>query len=168
MALSLAVVCEAPADQRTGCRLADRVACTEIAWVDDDMLPHLRQWRGFHEHDPHLLWKEVGHLAKSHNIKAHGFFDGKPSAPDANATRRALLLLIASERRPDAVVLLRDDDRDTRRREGLEQARKSVKIGIPIVIGLAHTKRECWVIAGFEPQNDIESNRLEEVRRELA
>ena len=35
------------------------------------------------------------------------------------------------------------------------------------MIGLAHPKRECWVLAGFEPQNQEESQRLEETTTTL-
>ena len=35
------------------------------------------------------------------------------------------------------------------------------------MIGVAHTKRECWVLAGFEPRDDEESNRLAELGNEL-
>ena len=40
MTLSFAVVCEAPADQQTGCGLADRVFLAEVAWLEEEMLPH--------------------------------------------------------------------------------------------------------------------------------
>jgi hypothetical protein len=79
----------------------------------------------------------------------------------------ALWLLHAAEHRPDAVVLLRDDDGQTERRKGLEQARDTSKMGVPIVIGLAHLKRECWVLAGFEPQNEEERRRLEHLSAQL-
>jgi hypothetical protein len=38
---------------------------------------------------------------------------------------------------------------------------------VPIVIGLAHPKRECWVLAGFEPQDDQESRCLSSVCEQL-
>jgi hypothetical protein len=37
----------------------------------------------------------------------------------------------------------------------------------PVVIGVAHLKRECWVLAGFEPANDHEQARLEAIVRDL-
>jgi hypothetical protein len=65
------------------------------------------------------------------------------------------------------VLLLRDDDRESERRIGLEQARKESRLHIPIVIGLACTKRECWVLAGFEPQNDREQELFDDMRQQL-
>jgi hypothetical protein len=163
--LSIAVVCEAPADQRSGCTLADRVICDQIAWIESDMLDHVRRWRGFRSQDPHLLWKEVPSLAKRLRILARGHFDGRPGALEAGAVRRALLVLLASSDRVDAIVLLRDDDGETGRQTGFEQARETVETVAPVIIGLAHTKRECWVLAGFEPRN--ERAILAELRRDL-
>jgi hypothetical protein len=166
VALSFAVVCEAPADRETACDLADRVFC-EVDWVEEDLLEHLRQWRGWHSSHPCLCWKEVPALARVYNIKLHGHFDGKPGAPDSHVARQALVLLKLSNLRPDGVVLIRDTDNQTARRQGLEQARDVTRLGIPIVIGLAHTKRECWVLAGFEPRDQEEASRIHKLRKEL-
>jgi hypothetical protein len=65
------------------------------------------------------------------------------------------------------VLLVRDDDRDEDRRGGLDQARNSVEMGVPVVIGLAHTKRECWVLAGFSAQTPEEDAFLAGLRQEL-
>ncbi len=81
--------------------------------------------------------------------------------------RLALLLFMAADARPDAVVLLRDDDGQTARRKGLEQAHSTSALKVPIVIGLAQPKRECWVLAGFDPQNEDETNRFDSLKREL-
>ena len=67
----------------------------------------------------------------------------------------------------DAVLLIRDDDRQVDRRRGLEQVRHASPLAERIVIGLAHTKRECWVLAGFEARDDQERELLAEIRREL-
>ena len=72
----------------------------------------------------------------------------------------------AFDPRPDAVVLLRDDDRQTERRSGLQQAREYMapRLKIPIVIGLAHVMRECWVLAGFIPRDKSELAKIEQLR----
>ena len=166
MVLSIAVVCEAPADQRTGCDLADRVVCEKVGWIDEDMLDDERQWRGLEHQDTCLFWTTAKRLAKTSMIPIEGF-GGEPAAPDAHAARKALWLLHASPHPPDAILFLRDDDGDPRRREGLQQAREHSKFDTPIVIGVAHPKRECWVLAGFDPQDDEESNRLATLKSEL-
>lgn len=167
MTLSLAVVCEAAADQHTGCDLADRVVCADVDWIEDGRLPDHRAWRGFTPVGPFLRWTQVDDLARARRIKAHGHFDGQPGAPDAHVARLALLLFIAADPRPDAVVLLRDDDGQKERGDGLEQARSTSKLGVPIIIGLARPKRECWVLAGFEPADHNEAASLLRLTQEL-
>ena len=165
---SIAVVCEAQADQQTGCDLADRVLVAEVDWLERDWLPHSRQWRGFRSDDTFLsLLHDVKRLAAKYNIKSHGFIEGQKAAPDAHLARKALRLLWASADPPDAVVILRDDDGDVRRKEGLKQARKDSKLDIPIILGIAHPKREAWVLAGFEPKGHDEDARLAQCQEEL-
>jgi hypothetical protein len=65
--------------------------------------------------------------------------------------------------------LIRDDDRETARRQGLEQARDDSHWQDRIVIGLAHCKRECWVLAGFDPlpEDETEVALLQTEREKL-
>jgi hypothetical protein len=141
---------------------------TQERRIEEKLLEPLRQWRGWHSYHPCLCWKEVPALAREHNIKPHGHFDGKPGAPNAHVARQALLLLKLSNLRPDGVILVRDTDNQTARRQGLEQARNATSgLDIPTVIGLAHTKRECWVLAGFEPRDQEETHRHQKLREQL-
>jgi hypothetical protein len=167
VAVSIAVVCEAPADQRTGCDLADRVFCRDVPWIEDAWLNHVRHWRGIGDNDQCLTWAEVKSLARSLGLRVHGHYQGVPATHDAHAATKALRLLLEMERPPDAVILLRDTDQDPNRRIGLEQARSASDLAGRIVIGLAHPTRECWVLVGFEPQDEQEIARLEELRNEL-
>jgi len=171
MTRSLAVVCEARADFETACALADRVLCTEIDWITAEVLEDYRRWRGFQESEPFLTIQHVPALARQKNIRAHGHFDGNPIAPDEHLGRLALLLLYTLRPPPDAVLLIRDDDRQTERRRGLEQARRYAQERLrefkTVVLGLAHPKRECWVLAGFEPRDEEERQLLDTVRQEL-
>jgi hypothetical protein len=165
--LSLVVVCEAPADGQTGCDLADRVFCDKVSWIEEEMLPHLREWRGLAPQDPCLLWRNVPDLAKARRVRAHGHFDGEPGALQAAVARKALLLVFTISPCPDGIVLLRDDDGRPEVRRGFDQARTAARLPLPVVIGVASTKRECWVLAGFEPQNQHEEAALEKLRQEL-
>ncbi len=170
-AYAFAVVCEAPADRETATGLADRVLCQEIEWIEPDNLELHRRWRGLEERALHLEWHEIGQFKKNFGVKAHGSFEGRPGAPDAFAARLALLLFNDSEKPPDAVILIRDTDGDEERKLGLEQARRAMRSGEPwpfkVLLGVAHPKRECWVLAGFNPQNEEEEKRLSEFRQEL-
>lgn len=166
-AFSLAVVCEAGGDLRISTGLADRVLAEEVQWVDPGNLDLYRGWRGLEESNSHLEWHWVGRLAKQLGLRAHGHFQGEPGALDAQMARKALLLLQRSPRVPDAVLLVRDSDGLTERRRGLEQARDSYPWPFPIVLGVAHAKRESWVLAGFEAQTEAEERALAELRQEL-
>jgi hypothetical protein len=41
--LTFAVVCEARADQRTACALADRAICEAIDWIEPATIDHYRR-----------------------------------------------------------------------------------------------------------------------------
>lgn len=143
-------------------------------WLDGLMADAVR-WQGETAAEPYLRWKHVRSRAreKADTIRVPlGKFQGAPAAPDAAVARRALRLLRASPNRPDAVLLLRDDDNDASRLLGLNQARAEVELlGSPeygrIVIWVAHSKRECWALHGFEPRDDGERDRLRVLTEEL-
>jgi hypothetical protein len=164
---SFAVVCEAPADLRLAAALADRVLCQEVDWIESEDLELYRQWRGLESTESHLEWHSVARLAEQQTLKPHGHFGGEPGAPDAIPARKALMLLARSQNLPDAVVLIRDTDRQEKRRRGLEQARNAADWPFEVVLAVAHTKRECWVLAGFDPRSEAEKDALAEIRQEL-
>lgn len=161
----LAVVCEADTDRRTATGLADRVLCREVDWIEPEILDGHRRWQGLEEGSSHLEWHQIKHHARARGLKAHGHFNGEPGGPDAYAARRALLLLNA--RPPDAVVLVRDTDGQEERRVGLEQARTENPWPFPVLLAVAHPKREAWVLAGFEPRTQAEEASLAQLRQEL-
>lgn len=166
-AYSFAVICEAPADRDLTTGLADRIFCHEIDWIDQEGLDLHRQWRGLGDSDRHLEWHWVPTLAKQQNLRAHGHFGGEPGALDAAMARKALLLLARTQRPPDAVVMVRDTDGEEERRRGLEQARDFGEWPFQIVLAVPHTKRECWILAGFNPSSEREEATLAELTREL-
>jgi hypothetical protein len=165
--LSFTVVAEASIDQQTACELADRVFCDGLEWLESAMLPNLRRWQGADGNASFIPWAQVKPLARGKGIVAHGHFDGKPGAPDARVARLALLVLYSATPPPLAVLLIRDTDNQPERRTGLEQARNLMKDKLVVVLGVAHPKRECWVLAGFEPRDEAEKQRLEFMRSEL-
>jgi hypothetical protein len=131
------------------------------------MEPEYLQFRGYRTDEPHLLWRAVKATAVANNISVVGFINGLPASPDAHNALRALILFNRLDPRPDAVVLLRDSDGDLERRAGLDQARDAEPWPFPVVIGFAHTKRECWHLAGFEPKDEEEHQRLTAERQHL-
>jgi len=166
-AYSFAVVCEATVDLRLSSGLADRVLCQQVEWIDPASLDLHRKWRGLEESASHIEWHWVSKLAKQLNIRAHGHFRDEPGTLDAAMARKALLLLARAEKPPDAVILSRDTDGKVARRLGLNQARDASPWPFEVVLAVAHTKRECWLLAGFDPESGVEETALAELKREL-
>ncbi|WP_437320332.1 hypothetical protein [Sorangium sp. So ce385] len=164
---SIAVVCEADADRRTACALCDRVLCEAVEWIDAATIDFIRGYHGIRRQDSCLKWTSMKAMARSRHVVAHGFSRGEPREPDAAMAEQALKLLATLDPPPDAVILMRDADKMSRRREGFEQARHAQPWRFPVVIGVAHTKRECWILAGYEPRDDAERALLERERKEL-
>ncbi|HYO69914.1 MAG TPA: hypothetical protein VEU33_27945, partial [Archangium sp.] len=161
------VVCEARADRDTACGLADRVLLEKVSWLAPETLDSCRHWRGLRSADSYLRWASVKEEVRRAKLAVFGGFKDGPGEQDSYNARRALLLLAMAERRPDAVVLMRDGDAQ-RDRAGLEQARNDRSWPFRVIIGLAEPKRECWVLAGFDPRNDDEAARLEAERQRLS
>ena len=169
--LAFVVVCEAAADRETACGYADRVILDAIEWVELEYLDSIRTWRGLEPGETYLRWGSIREKCRARRIKLHGHFDNQPADFDAHAGRRALLLIKSMSFDLDAVVLVRDSDGKTAIARGLEQARAEAEakttLLAPILLGIAHPKRESWVLAGFEALNQDEFARIEAARREL-
>jgi hypothetical protein len=166
-AYSIAIVCEADADRRTACVLCDRVLCETVGWIGPETIEFFRSYQGRRHQDSCLKWTSMKRMARERHIVAHGFSRGRPREPDAAMAEQALKLLATLDPPPDAVILTRDADKLSRRREGFEQARNAQSWCFAVVIGIADPKRECWILAGYEPRDDAERAHLERVRKEL-
>lgn len=164
---SIVVVCEADADRRTACTLADRVLCETVDWMVPETIEHLRQYRGIHDQEPYLKWTKMKEIAQRRHVVAHGFVDGEPRKADAAMAERALLLLATLDPVASAAIITRDADKECQRSEGFKQARGARRWPFEVVIGIANTKRECWVLAGYEPHDDAERTLLDRERKEL-
>lgn len=158
------VVHEARADFSTATELADRVLTTEIDWLDETLLDSQRQWIGEDQPGEPLTWTSIPSRAQELGIKVHGHFNGEPGLPDARAARRALAYVLRRHEdvAVDAILLIRDMDDQAERRHGLEQGKAAYSSRTRIVIGLAIPERECWVLGGFEPKDEIERETLAE------
>ena len=165
--MRLVVVSEAAADFTIATELADRVFVAEIGWLEEELLESQRQWVGEDSPGNRLTWTSVARGAKSLEIKAGGHFRGEPGLADARAARRAILYVMHRFGAVDAILLIRDMDDQKERREGLKQARTEHASGERIVIGLANSERECWVISGFVPATAAESRLLNDETRKL-
>jgi len=161
------VVCEARADQQTACTLADRVLCEQSSWMEPEILDSVRQWCGLHPDTSFIRWSSVRREARERSIREHGRFAGEPGALDARAARRAMLVIESDSQGVAGVLLIRDSDNHLDRIRGLKQARECGHWSFAVVIGVAHTKRECWLLAAFQPRTEEDKGRLAEMRSEL-
>jgi hypothetical protein len=166
MTLSIAVVCEAPADCTTIVTLAERVICEAAPWIEPETISDYVEWRGFRRADTHLEWTSLRSIADELELVVR-FSGVKPLHPYSQNALRAIRVLARAPDPVDAIILVADSDRDQDRYKGLEQARDYARGALPIVLGLAHTKRECWHLAGFEPKNDGEGELFSEERQRL-
>lgn len=161
------VVCEAEPDRDTACGLAVRALARADGLTSSDApLPAFVSC-GISPAHAFLLWSQVRIEARQRHITAFGHFGGEPGAPDASAARLAIRIMLSRDPPPAAVMLIRDTDGDLRRRVGLEQARNHSSMPDRVILGVAHVKRECWVLAGFDAMNPAEHELLAQVRKQL-
>jgi hypothetical protein len=164
--VSVAVVCEAPADRITITTLAERVIREAADWIEPEAMSDFVEWRGFRRTESHLEWTSLKQHADELGLVIR-FRDVQPLHPYSQNALRAIRVLAVAPDRVDAIILVPDSDTDTDRLKGLEQARDYARAALPIIVGLAHTKRECWHICGFEPENDGEGELLAELGSEV-
>ncbi|MDY7225968.1 hypothetical protein [Hyalangium rubrum] len=121
--------------------------------------------------DTFVEWRKVNeHSGQSGAKVIFGKFNGEAGQPDALIARKALLLFSSMKKHPAAVLLIRDSDgyRNRQEGQGLKQVREAYPWPFQVVIGVAHPKREAWVLAGFEPRSRDESARLQALRERLS
>jgi hypothetical protein len=163
MSFSIALVCEAADDATMASALLNRVfERHRPEWYQDTPLHELIAFRGYRttDPDPFLRWSWVNNLYREHasGKLVRGKFTGElPDHPEALTAFRAIRLLgfhTKDDERPDAIVVLKDTDSDPERRKALANLNDTVHLKpLPAVIGVVHPERECWLLAGFEPQN---------------
>ncbi|WP_437565714.1 hypothetical protein [Sorangium sp. So ce542] len=158
------MVVEGPGDARTVPGLVDRVVEGAVP-VLKGKLGRARSFCGLDANAPFVMWSAVHQYPVP---RRHGHFGGKPALEDARTAVLALRCFVARNPQPEAVVLVRDSDgKEAERRQGLEQARQDFAWPFEVLLGVAHPMRECWVLAGFVPENKREETSLAALRREL-
>lgn len=169
--LPICVVYEASADAEIATDLADRVILEQITWLADEpsLLQYEREYR-LKNGTESFRWDNIDNLARKVNIRVRGKFGSEPAEPDAKAARRAILAIQKIMPDARALILMRDSDQDSARRTGLEQARTehaNWNSGLTVIVGLAATKRECWVLTGFIAMDNQEKKLIESERQNL-
>ena len=163
-AYTFAIVAEAKADQRIASELAERVLVDEVDWIVEENLGDYCCWQGLETSSDYLPWKSIMGAARARGIVTHGKFRQSPGVFDERRARMALRLFKALDERPAAVVLVRDTDDEGGRLESLERVRAEGAWEFVVLLATPDPKRECWVLAGFDPANDEEEAAINEVR----
>lgn len=107
--------------------------------------------------------------------QVRGHFNGRPGEAGSAIARKAFLIAEALSRHtPDepidvAVLVWDTDDEQVERPSGVKAARDEARrwATFEIICGFPDPEREAWVLAGFDPCDPHEQQRLEELHREL-
>jgi hypothetical protein len=177
LVLEFIVIVESSADYRIATDLATRIIVDKIEWIEP-YLDNTIQWRGLQDGTTYSCWRDIGKIRKEieeqGTIRLPRFLrrNSQPLKADGAAALQVLQLvaLLQKNRQIRAVLFIRDLDNQPERRLGLEQAREEFHhrtLSIVTIIGTADTKREAWVLNGFEPLNEIEEAMLGELRKAL-
>ena len=172
MPLNFCVVYEDEADAELASELADRVILENTDWLTNDSfwLDSQRCWTKVAPTGRRLRWIEIDNLGRQMKLPVRRYEKWVSDRPDYRSAIRALRVIKALFDEVAAVVLIRDVDDQVERLDGLKDARAHYYLndGVSkVVVGVANTKRECWVLSGFDPSNDLETNLLAEERQFL-
>lgn len=182
--MKLIAFCEAAGDFRLLAGLVERVLRDKApTWIVDnlDAPGVVLRWhpesaeRDFF--DIHRLNDiELGLQRRGIRVRSvRGHFDGKPGGAGAAMARKVFHIVEALNRNDpgnaiEAIVLLWDvDQRSERRPDGVAIARDDAKkyATFKIVCGFPDPESEAWILAGIEPADDDEQQRLDAEHRAL-
>lgn len=161
------IAAESEPDAKTVTGLADRAACAGVGWLDGEQLEPMRRWAGPGGTDWLDLHRAQRDGRAAFGMRAGGHFNGEPGALDAHMIRSALLLFQHDAEPFEIVIIARDLDDRPQRRAGFEQAVNAGQWPFDIVGALAQPEIEAWVLAGFEPQTEVEREGLRSQRAAL-
>ncbi|MBK8692669.1 MAG: hypothetical protein IPN17_10335 [Deltaproteobacteria bacterium] len=176
------VVCEHRSDADIACGLADRVAVepdSKQAQRVSAPLDAVRRWSG-EDPDPAgnarpLLWSRVKQRARALGISPHGYGRGGVEGIESAEIRKVIAVVThKGVDRPAGVLLVRDTDGDQDRRrsyrtsvDALNAAYSGAATPMRALLALPHPEMEAWLLAGFDPSDDDERDRLKAARTRL-
>ena len=159
--IQIGMVCEAPSDHKTAITIAElvlgRVIDTRCLDEAIDNEPKFTRWTKLDRHQK--KWPR-------HHLNGWRGND-KPLHGQTLAARKALWLFFG---KAEAVILMVDGDAEGRERlDALERARQDSTMITPdlVIVAVPQPEREAWHIAGFEPVDNHEHDRLKELTKEL-
>lgn len=165
-ALTIAVACEDRGHFFAVQHLTDRVLLERIAWLERTFIEDVRRFLGPTPNNKYWSLRHAFKDAREKGLRIHGHFEGGRGEPDAAQARAQLLLWKLHEEPIDVAYLVRDTDHESREK-GVKQAVEATKPDFLVLPVLPHPEVEAWHVAGFEPKDKDEHDRLEAVRSQL-
>src|SRR5579862_822778 len=162
--VSIALACEDGTNRDVAVAIIDRVLLERVDWLEADPahLEWVRRW--LPEDAPYFpLTKARERLADRRPL--YGKFTDAPH--DAIMVFAQLLFLLDLESRPQAVVIARDIDGDKSRRKAVDWVREKRNWPFVVIFAGADPEAQAWLIAGFDPVDEVERTRLETLCKEL-
>jgi len=174
------VVCEHESDAVIASGLADRLALEPAegvpVWVRED-LDTYRRWSG-DDADPEgrrLRWTGVKERARALGISPHGYGRAGVEGIESVEIRKVVAVVTRKGAAlPAGMLLVRDTDANPDRRrsyrtsvDALSAASSGAASPMRVVLALPHPEMEAWLLAGFDPSDDDERDRLKAVRARL-
>jgi|GEM_PF-2164927 len=162
MSNRIVVIGEAQGDFEVARELIDQsiLRCVELTWIKEDVdLEHHRIYRGFEQSQEFVVWGWLDTTnTKDYRIRSRGMFENDwPSHDVALRIQRAIFHFVNDA---EFIVVVKDTDGNELHETQLRSVRELVE-KMPVVVGIEHTKLECWLVAGFNPQNPTEEERLQ-------
>lgn len=173
MSNRIAVVCEGVTDFPVAKELIDQtlLRCVKLDWINEeaDLDPN-REYVGLTPNEPFIRWQHVESSRTNDYRRVARRMWGDPLPKHEIEIRIQRAIYTATANFSDAgeggayLVIVKDTEADDDTRAALEQARLRYQ-SERLVIGVLHTELECWLLAGFDPEDDGERERFADVCR---
>ncbi|NVB42888.1 hypothetical protein G6O69_34020 [Pseudenhygromyxa sp. WMMC2535] len=146
-------------------QLARRVVVEGASWDLGDVLDDMWRWVGPMGEEAFKIGTKPELIGPGGRpLKLHGKIAGQPLKPEASMVRRLLTAFDMARPRPELVILARDGDgRVEERRAGFDQVVTGLEWDFPIILAMPEPEAEAWLVCGFDPRNDTEARRLEDL-----
>lgn len=168
MSNRIAVICEGVTDFPVAKELIDQtlIRCPELDWVNDEAeVEQHRTYCGETEREPFFRWTAIETARPTNYRQALRGKWGDP-LPKHNieiVIQRALFRFTRAfseaEDTDPYIVIVKDTEADETAREVLKQARTRYA-SERLIVGMLHTELECWLLAGFDPEDEGERDRF--------
>ncbi len=166
--IRIAFAAEAEGDVEIVATLLDRLLLETADWIEPELLDVYRCRTNIGDGNSWLRLHSVPELARARKLgRIYGHFDGKPGAEDALLTRKTLLLFAFCDPVPSLVVFVRDLDGVEDRRRGFKQACEERSWPFEVQGALAEPELEAWLVASWDPEDEVEETTLDGLRRQL-